>query len=383
MELTASQKQALAEIDNFMNSKVQDVHCLSGSPGTGKSFLINIISNKYKNTLITATTNKASSVINGKTLCKAYGITLVANFKTGNQEYSTKYHKNIRNSLVIIDEASMLERELWQLIQDYSYNCKFLLVGDKYQLPAVGSTFDPFSVYPVSELTEVVRQSDKDFLKEIYKSREGVKNSVLYEPAENNCIHYLKTKKEVRDLLRTFGPYDKALSYTNPMSIDLAYTIRKLQGKGEDFKVGDTVSPKNYCEGINKTSLFTGEDLIISNIEEPEDITIDLFTVPVRRMNFEGIMDTFLVPVNYEYVQLLIKSFSKNKQWKEMYYCKEGLLDLRFNEASTVHCAQGSTYDRVFIHMTDIKTCRAHSVKSRLMYVALTRAKNGVYIYEE
>ena len=99
-------------------------------------------------------------------------------------------------------------------------------------------------------------------------------------------------------------------------------------------------------------------------------------------MIFIGVNGTFLVPSNYKYALIVAKEMAKKKKWREYYRIKEGLLDLRFNEASTIHCSQGSTYDRVFIHMTDLLTCKSYSTKARLLYVALSRAKNDVYIYE-
>ena len=56
-------------------------------------------------------------------------------------------------------------------------------------------------------------------------------------------------------------------------------------------------------------------------------------------------------------------------------------MDIRSAEACTVHCSQGSTYDRVFIDLGDIMSCRQTSVKTRLLYVALSRAKKEAYIY--
>ena len=81
---------------------------------------------------------------------------------TGVQDYNLSRLKTMHNQFIIIDEASMLDGKLWQIVQESSINCKFLLVGDKYQLPPVKSTFNPFNEYPISELIEVVRQKDPD-----------------------------------------------------------------------------------------------------------------------------------------------------------------------------------------------------------------------------
>lgn len=390
MSFTQSQINAINDIKDFINSPV-NVHCLSGSPGTGKSFVVQhaipqIVRNTKYMIQLTATTNKAASVIGGVTLCKLFGIKLKANFDTGVQEYETKYIRNIYNSFIIIDECSMLEKELWSIITQHTYNCKFLLVGDKYQLPAVGSSIDVFSTYPTSELTEVVRQSDPTFLQQIKNAKEGVINKEMYTPINTGPIHILTSKDndKIRELLKTFTNEDKALSYTNKMSIDLSATIRKLQDKSDDFDVEDPVSPKEYCESITNDgdSVYTGEDLVISNISEVKTITVRGMDIQVREFNFYGHFGTYLVPLDYDYCELIMKKLAKEKAWRDFYFVKERLIDLRFNEASTIHCSQGSTYNRVFIDISDIRKCRAHSTKARLLYVALSRAKNEVYIYD-
>ena len=149
---TESQNKALREIQEFLTDKIQTVHCLSGSPGTGKSYLINnaiipLAEAEGWQIVVTATTNKAASILQGTTLCKAYGIALQANEYTGQQEYNTKNAKKLADSLVIIDEASMLDKVLWNIVIGKSIKCKFLLVGDQYQLPAVKGGFDAFGTY--------------------------------------------------------------------------------------------------------------------------------------------------------------------------------------------------------------------------------------------
>ena len=184
---TDSQNKALREIQEFLTDKIQTVHCLSGSPGTGKSYLINnaiipLAEAEGWQIVVTATTNKAASILQGTTLCKAYGIALQANEYTGQQEYNTKNAKKLADSLIIIDEASMLDKVLWNIVIGKSIKCKFLLVGDQYQLPAVKGGFDAFGTYPVSMLTEVVRQKDAEFLNQISKMKEGVINKKVTLP---------------------------------------------------------------------------------------------------------------------------------------------------------------------------------------------------------
>ena len=56
-------------------------------------------------------------------------------------------------------------------------------------------------------------------------------------------------------------------------------------------------------------------------------------------------------------------------------------MDLRPEDASTVHKSQGSTFDTVFIDLSDLSTCRQPDMAARLLYVAFTRARNRVVLY--
>lgn len=61
---------------------------------------------------------------------------------------------------------------------------------------------------------------------------------------------------------------------------------------------------------------------------------------------------------------------------------KRKFADIRPMYACTVHKSQGSTYDEVFINLTDFKRMYASDPKmtARLLYVAFSRAKHRVYL---
>lgn len=56
------------------------------------------------------------------------------------------------------------------------------------------------------------------------------------------------------------------------------------------------------------------------------------------------------------------------------------LKQINYGYATTVHKSQGSTYERVFAFIGDINTCKSHTDRISLVYVALTRAAKIVYI---
>jgi ATP-dependent exoDNAse (exonuclease V) alpha subunit len=79
----------------------------------------------------------------------------------------------------------------------------------------------------------------------------------------------------------------------------------------------------------------------------------------------------------------LMKSLARKKQWGIVFDIKKKWLDLRPAFASTVHKSQGSTYDTVYINLTDIGKCRVPSDVARMLYVAITRAAKKVVLYGE
>ena len=76
----------------------------------------------------------------------------------------------------------------------------------------------------------------------------------------------------------------------------------------------------------------------------------------------------------------IIKYYSSNKQWDRYFKIKNSFPDLRSVAASTIHKAQGSTYDSVIVDLSDIGRCTIKSQTARMQYVALSRPKTRIYI---
>lgn len=70
----------------------------------------------------------------------------------------------------------------------------------------------------------------------------------------------------------------------------------------------------------------------------------------------------------------------KNKHlWRKYYGIVEILKpDINYVYASTVHKAQGSQWDNVFVDINNIRTCRDHNLSSRLQYTAVSRMMNEI-----
>lgn len=72
---------------------------------------------------------------------------------------------------------------------------------------------------------------------------------------------------------------------------------------------------------------------------------------------------------------------ARSTAWRDYITFKENVVCMDFPYAMTIHKSQGSTFDNVLIDMQDLDVCasRDYTMYLRLLYVAISRAKNCVY----
>lgn len=72
---------------------------------------------------------------------------------------------------------------------------------------------------------------------------------------------------------------------------------------------------------------------------------------------------------------------ARKKAWRKMYAWEQTILCIDAPHCTTVHAAQGATHRFTYIDHDDLKLARAHGgdTYTRLLYVAMSRATEGVY----
>ena len=214
MIFTSCQEKAIINIEKFLIDKNENIFILEGSAGTGKTTIITAFEKKRTDLKIiyTAPTHKAVRVLkemgkknlnynknNYKTLHKFFKLKL--DYKQDGSSYLSynlqifksdlsKYNSNI---LLIIDEVSMISKELYNIIIHITGNMKIktICLGDRCQLPPIYKidacddddedepqkitslsieALSPFFITDfkyTSKLTEIKRTSNED-LKNLY-----------------------------------------------------------------------------------------------------------------------------------------------------------------------------------------------------------------------
>lgn len=388
LSFTPSQHVAFSYLDEFCatapsNDQNENEVVLTGSPGYGKSFLIERLREAHPEIIITATTNKAASLIDGVTIYSLIGLTLKDNYKTGEQEIDYDKAQFISKETIVIDECSMINKELFIAIHTYLKKCKIIYVGDYYQLPPVNN--DNFSMFSLGlkmlELTEPCRTDKHDIIHLMDELKTGIVNNVLYKnfrPSDN--IKIITDPTELDQLLNDFAPnHDKLLSYTNDNVVSQNFRIRSLTNRGEKFDVNDYIVCKSAVPACN------GDPRDLTKIESVMTITkiINQRSDDYAYIKCDngGTYHVFLNPFSYsKNIKVLASKCKSTGKWKEYFDFKNSVLDIRDIYASTVHSAQGSTYRNVYIDLRDLWKCYNRSELQRLLYVAVSRAKENVYL---
>lgn len=189
-KLTKSQKVAFIKINSGRNI------FLTGVAGTGKTFLLKKLEElTHKRVFLTASTGSATLQLgsNARTISSFLGLGMY------NDKASFHCDYQLDNSILVIDEISMIGKDQWKYIlkgikkNSYNFrNVQIIISGDPAQMPPIywdkplkEEIEDFFSI----ELIEIVRQKDEKFISKLMDIRNnGVKNhlSWIYNHSGNS-----------------------------------------------------------------------------------------------------------------------------------------------------------------------------------------------------
>jgi len=409
--LTGDLKKAVDDFIDFLIDENNNCLVVHGSAGCGKTTLIKHMADIVeknnsmyalllkKNTassefemVLTATTNPAAAVlasITGRptqTIHKLLGLNMLQDRNTGEERLIVgKSAGIVTNKLIIIDEASMVDDELFRFIIMQTRDCKLVLVGDQYQLAAVGQTKTTMETLqcPRISLNQVLR-NDGAILEVSSLYKETVKTGIFKPLPKSNVAVKMVDKTTYQSLLDkafTDPNYNlkeaKILAWTNKRVLEYNTYIRKLKGYPADFQPGEIVyTNKPINVGINRSidSLVTITAIGSSHTNS--------YGVVGRNVHIDDAHISFL-PDNPGAEKIVLQKLAKQKNWNSYFLIKESWLDLRLPYASTVHKSQGNEYKSVFVDLIDIGKCFNPSDVARLLYVAISRALKEVIFFGE
>ena len=320
------------------------------------------------------------------------------------------------------------------------YKVKIVFLGDAYQLPPINESISKvFSDVPnKSTLTTNVRQAEDNPMTEILTMlRSDVKNGT--DTGIRKLIDYkFSTKEEQGFKCLTQTSIDEFGNTTFEQELMLyyfssEYTVNKNHIKFLSYtnssieqwcsRIRQHILKEDANKIINVGEILTGYNSVIESrsnnliIENSEDYTITSITSGESSFKIKGYYATlensrgsertvFIVDhtdislfreicieklntakarrgwywkqfYNFKNNHLLLAPIAKNPNVPISQYgnllCKK---DLYYGYGCTVHKSQGSTYNNVAINLKNLYMNRDASERARLIYVALSRAKN-------
>lgn len=415
-----SPSQAVAEqkfVDFMMDDQAKEL-VISGFAGSGKSYLVRYLARTLENIMkmgrvigindekpahFTATTNKAAQVLSNmlyqpaQTIHSLLGLKVKNDYKTGKTSLSpTDRTQVITNQVIFIDEASMIDQELLAWLRKCAGSgTKLVFIGDPYQLPPVmepqGSlVFKKRHAKRNIELTEIQRQLKGNPIIELgARFREMLDNPQLNEwpdmLADDQHIFRIDGSDFQQLVRERFIERDnqpdeaRILAWSNKKVVEYNKFVRAGQGR----------DPECYEEKewvVTNNPIFRNRQIVYGidknlQVEATQPWTDSETDIEGFMVGFFGSAVSAFVPKDWHEARAAAKHYAKHKDWPMYFYIQETFADLRPIHAQTVHKSQGSTYQEVFIDVSDIGTNTKWYEIARLMYVATSRASQRVYLY--
>ena len=316
-KLNQQQEHALLVLEDFINnpSKYGNSVTLSGYAGTGKTSIISIF-NKYLNSigiepLFSAPTHRANAVTKMNnpesqviTLHSAFGLSPIVDLDSGNYDLKKLKTEQIRKpkikpgQLLIIDEASMVSKGLYNFVEDFKKenNVRVIYIGDPAQLsPVSDNAISPVFQNKATnvELTKVERTGDNPILEESTNLRNGKSLSFTTKLVNGFGVEYMHDGEQpnqiIKDIVSSIeyktNPFNfRILSATNAMIPTVNDMIRKqLYGDNPNqIEVGD---------------LFMGYDNITTN-DGQEQIEVIRNSIDYKVSNVSDKTNKQIIAVN-------------------------------------------------------------------------------------
>ena len=375
MELTNGQEQAIKVcVERYKNKEPYTV--ISGFAGTGKTTVVKYIMETLgvdEDEVVEAClTGKAALVLRNKGHKNAMTLHKLLYIPkkipdSDEVEFIPRGRLEYRQKLIVVDECSMVSKEIFDLLLSHKIHVIFL--GDSFQLPAISESANILE-HPHVTLTEITRQAlDSPIIRLSMDIREG-KPLVYGGPKEARVM----PKNHVSEGLLLGA--DICLCGRNDTRYKMNKQIRQLKWK-DKYQDGPLNGDKLIClknywkitDTQDEVPLVNGMIGKISRVHTTETKLLH----PKLTARFENetgeVFDKARINIDY---QMLTQHEPRinNSNWKDFYKVQKPLL-FDYADCITVHKSQGSQWDKVLV-FSEIMGTKENYYK--WLYTSVTRA---------
>lgn len=421
LSLNTDQQAAADGFFQFLLSDEKEM-VITGPGGVGKTFTVGHMADKvlptyersmkllgqtpkYRQVIMTATTNKAAEVLGldcGRqtgTLASFMNLSVQEDFSTGVSRLKKKNSWTVHQNLILfVDEASMVDTPLYNNTHEGTHDCKIVWIGDHCQLAPVTESKSP--VFQKGLRTYELKQPMRTNIPELQalnlQMRETVETGI-FKPIKvvPGIIDWFTGDQMLEVIKQKFSTQntdDRILAYTNSRVVEYNNHVRDLRGLPSTFTAGERLINSSAIQ-LAKTMLSVEEEVTVLRVGsevEPywvtdyggEAVHLNVYSMDIMT-KLGRVYTDVKVPQDHAQFTLMLKWLTSHKDWATRARLKNQILDLRPRDASTVHKAQGSSLDTVIIDMANLSQIRNPDQAARALYVALSRARKRVIMYGE
>lgn len=349
------------------------VKIITGGPGTGKTTIVNGIINIYKKIypeneiLCIAPTGRASQRITEVTKMEAKTIHKALEFMPfdGKSEATKNEHNQLTADLIILDEMSMVDTEIFsKLLCAIKNNAMLILLGDENQLQSVSSgnvladliSTDLFEMY---RLKEVFRQKGDNTL--IDNANNVLYGNLHFTKNDHFKIESFEENKDaINDVVNTFFEFNQDIQILSPTKVGIGGTknvndilSKKIQEKLAEIRNSDEIIPE-FIYG--KTTYHLNDKVIFHQ---------NNYDAGYYNGDIGYIKEITEKDVTVQINDNLICISGKN------------LNDMTLAYAITIHKSQGSEANNILILLPDTYT---KFLNRNMLFTGITRTKKYVKI---
>ena len=277
------------EWEQILEQSKENSFMLLGRAGTGKTFVLKKIKEYYGNRCVClAYTNKATNNLGGSTIHKWLKM------KDGKLNRSWFYKMLTQNEVIIIDEISMIGKDLWKIFENIKEqsNIRFILAGDYRQLPPIGDDCDYFnhsSIVKMCDNTKIELTNIKRYDNELYEASEKVWNN---EDVEFNTepFNYNKIVNAECNICWTNKKRKSINKMCNQYWSKKADKSLYVEYKGEENKYNEDIilyQGVKLLVNVNNTKyeLRKNETLILNDFDSENLYFENELTIPIEKLH--------------------------------------------------------------------------------------------------
>ena len=295
----------------------------------------------------------------------------------------------------------MLNKELMEHIrkaQELNPSTRVVFMGDPCQLPPIGEEeSESFSESEnKSELVQVMRQDTGNPIQDLalYLRKEILSKNRTYPMeilsfVDNQHILHKPANRYEGEILEAFvnaeGDKDvRHVAWTNRVVDAWNDKIRdKIYGVDRaEWMKGEAIVTTAPVFDAEKNIVFTTDTLLKISAEPVEVVYKEIpcwkllaqgFPLYLPQRNARGVYET-------KKKQLLAEAKEDKRKWRAFYEFMETFAQIRPAHSLTVHRAQGSTFDDVYVSYQNILSNRNMVEAKQCLYVAVTRPRSRLIL---